>query len=78
MVHPPAPGILVAAPRNHLRQSTDEALSRYAPAVLRESICGRDIPVSLRRASEQLGFEARHSLEQISEDLLVDLDEVDR
>ncbi|WP_078106619.1 NAD(P)-dependent oxidoreductase [Arthrobacter sp. SRS-W-1-2016] len=73
---PPAPGILVAAPRTYLRQPTDEALNRYAPAVERQHIGGRDVPVSLRRATEQLGFEAEHSLEHISENLLVDLDEV--
>jgi nucleoside-diphosphate-sugar epimerase len=74
---PPAPGILVAAPSTYLRQPTAEALNRYAPAVPRESIPGRDVPVSLRRASELLGFKAEHILEQISEDHLVDLKDLD-
>ena len=74
---PPAPGILVAAPTTYLRQPTNEALNRYAAAVPRESIPGREVPVSLRRASEWLGFEARHCLEQISEDHLVDLKDLD-
>lgn len=73
---PPSPGILVAAPKTYLRQSTEEALARYAPAVPREAIPEREVPISLERAGELLGFHARHLLEDISSDLLVDLDEV--
>ena len=73
---PPAPGILVAAPQTYLRQSTEEALARYAPAVPRDSVPGRDIPVSLHRASDLLDFKAEHTLEQISEALLVDLKDI--
>lgn len=73
---PPSPGILVAAPQTYLRQSTEDALDRYAPRVPRDPVAGRDVPVSLRRSHELLGFKARHTLEQLSEDLLVDLDEV--
>jgi nucleoside-diphosphate-sugar epimerase len=75
---PPAPGVLVAAGQTYLRQDTEDALNRYAPAVPRECIPGRDVPVSLRRASEWLGFQARHTLESISEDHLVDLKELNR
>jgi len=74
---PPAPGILVAAPRTYLRQSTEDALERYAPGVPHHRIPGREVPVSLRRSRELLGFEATNTLEGISEGLLVDLDEVD-
>ncbi|MDQ0259510.1 NAD(P)-dependent oxidoreductase [Sinomonas atrocyanea] len=73
---PAAPGILVAAPQTYLRQPTEDALERYAPTVPRDPVAGRDVPVSLRRSHELLGFKAEHTLEQLSEDLLVDLDEV--
>ncbi|MGY3567745.1 NAD-dependent epimerase/dehydratase family protein [Sinomonas sp. RB5] len=73
---PAAPGILVAAPQTYLRQPTEDALERYAPTVPRDPVAGRDVPVSLRRSHDLLGFKAEHTLEQLSEDLLVDLDEV--
>lgn len=76
LIHPtpPAPGILVAAPQTYLLQPTEDALDRYAPQVPRDRIPGRDVPVSLRRAADLLGFKAQHTLEQISEDLLVDIE----
>lgn len=75
---PPAPGILVAAGQTYLLQPTEDALERYAPDVPRERIPGRDVPVSLRRAEDLLGFKAQHTLEQISQDLLVDLKELNK
>lgn len=73
---PAAPGILVAAPRTYLRQSTAQALARHAPAVPSVDIAGRDVPVRLDRARELLEFEASVFLEDVDPDLLADLDEL--
>jgi len=73
---PPAPGILVAAPRTYLRQDTDEALSRFAPTVPRDPVRDRDVPVTLDRAAAQLGFRATVALEDLGTHLLADLDEL--
>jgi hypothetical protein len=75
---PAAPGILVAAPRTYLRQDTDDALRRHAPAVPRTPVPGRDVPVTLDRAAVQLGFKATTALEDLGPALLADLDELDR
>ena len=73
---PAAPGILVAAPQTYLRQDTEEALRRLAPAVPREAIQGRLVPVRLDRASSLLEFRATVFLEDLGADLLADLDEL--
>jgi nucleoside-diphosphate-sugar epimerase len=73
---PASPGILVAAPRTYLRQNTEEALRRFAPAVPREIVSGRDIPVRLDRATAQLDFEASVFLEDVDPALLADLDDL--
>jgi hypothetical protein len=66
----------VAAPRTYLRQDTEEALQRVAPAVPRKLVLGRDVPVALHRAAAQLGFAATTALEDLGPELLADLDEV--
>jgi nucleoside-diphosphate-sugar epimerase len=73
---PAVPGILVAATRTYLRQDTEEALQRVAPAVPRKPVPGRDVPVGLHRATTQLGFTAATALEDLDPELLADLDEV--
>ncbi|MEJ3404815.1 NAD(P)-dependent oxidoreductase [Rathayibacter sp. YIM 133350] len=78
---PPAPGILVAAPRTYLRQPTDEALAAVAPAVRRAHIAGRDVPVRLDRASRLIDFQASTFLEDLDPALLADVsgfDDVER
>jgi hypothetical protein len=74
---PAAPGILVAAPRTYLSQTTEDALQRHAPDVPRERVQGRDVPVDLGRASALLEFTATMALEDVREDLLADLDHLD-
>jgi len=73
---PPAPGILVAAPRTYLRQNTDDALARHAATVSRRPVPGRDVPVTLDRAAVQLGFKAATALEDLGPALLADLDDL--
>jgi hypothetical protein len=73
---PAVPGILVAATRTYLRQDTEAALQRVAPAVPRKPVPGRDVPVGLHRATTQLGFTAATALEDLDPELLADLDEV--
>jgi nucleoside-diphosphate-sugar epimerase len=72
---PAAPGILVAADRTYLRQTTEDALNRFAPDVPRTPTPGRDIPVCLNRAVAQLEFTATLALEDLGPDLLADLDD---
>jgi hypothetical protein len=76
---PAAPGILVAAPRTYLRQTTDEALNlkRCAPEVPRGPISGRDVPVALHRAASQLEFTATLAVEDLDPALLADLDDLE-
>jgi nucleoside-diphosphate-sugar epimerase len=74
---PAAPGILVAAPRTYLRQTTDEALKRCAPEVPRGPISGRDVPVALHRAASQLEFTATLAVEDLDPALLADLDDLE-
>ncbi|WP_158862118.1 NAD-dependent epimerase/dehydratase family protein [Leifsonia sp. AG29] len=73
---PAWPGILVANPNTYLREPTETALVRFAPAVPRDEIRGRAVPVSLARAERDLGFRATVHLEDLGEDLLVGLEEV--
>lgn len=75
---PAAPGILVAAPRTYLRQTTADALARYARGVPTAAVPGRDVPVRLDRARELLGFRASVFLEDVDPDLLADLDHLDQ
>jgi nucleoside-diphosphate-sugar epimerase len=74
---PAAPGILVAAPRTYLRQTTEDALQRLAPDVPRTPVSGRDAPVALHRAASQLAFKAALALEDLDPALLADLDNLD-
>jgi hypothetical protein len=74
---PAAPGILVAAPRTYLRQTTEDALKRCAPDVPRAVVSGRDVPVTLHRAASQLEFTATLALEDLDPDLLADLDDLE-
>jgi len=74
---PAAPGILVAAPRTYLRQTTEDALKRCAPDVPRARVCDRDVPVTLHRAASQLEFTATLALEDLDPDLLADLDDLE-
>jgi nucleoside-diphosphate-sugar epimerase len=74
---PAAPGILVAAPRTYLRQTTEDALRRSAPAVPRTPVAGRDVPVVLHRAVSQLEFKAGLALEDLDPTLLADLDDLE-
>jgi nucleoside-diphosphate-sugar epimerase len=73
---PPTPGILVAADRTYLRQRTEDALNRFAPAVPRTPTPGRDVPVCLDRAASQLEFKAILALEDLDPNLLADLDDL--
>lgn len=73
---PPAPGILVANRRTYLRQDTEQWLQKFAADVPRETVEGRDAPVSLHRAESALSFTASISLEDFGEHLLVDLGKV--
>jgi nucleoside-diphosphate-sugar epimerase len=73
---PATPGILVAAPRTYLRQTTDDALARVAPGVPRTPVPGRDVPVVLDRAAAQLKFAATTVLEDLDPALLADLDDL--
>jgi nucleoside-diphosphate-sugar epimerase len=74
---PAAPGILVAAPRTYLRQTTEDALQRLAPGVPRTPVPGRDVPVGLHRAASQLEFKATLALEDVNPALLADLDNLE-
>jgi nucleoside-diphosphate-sugar epimerase len=74
---PAGPGILVAAPRTYLRQSTDDALAAVAPSVPREAFDGREVPVRLDRAAQLLGFRATLALEDIDPALLADVSGTD-
>lgn len=70
---PPAPGILVAAPLTYLRNSTQEAASRYLPQVPFEGLAGRAVGLDLRRAQEQLGFVAGTLLDDVAPAELIDI-----
>ncbi len=75
---PAAPGSLAAAPRTYLRQTTQEALQRFAPKMPSQPVPGRDVPVTLHRAVSQLDFKATIALADLDGDLCADLDELDQ
>jgi len=69
---PPAPGVLVAAPRTYLRSSTHEALELFAPDVPAQPLPGRAVGLDLSLASRLLGFAARVLLDDVAPEQLVD------
>ena len=72
---PPAPGILVAAPRTYLRDDTETALDRFARGIERGPVPGRQVPVDLSRSRDLLGFEAVTSLDDVAPHALVGIDQ---
>jgi nucleoside-diphosphate-sugar epimerase len=72
---PPAPGILVAAPRTYLRDDTAAALDRYARGVERGQVPGRQVPVDLSRSRDLLEFEASTSLDDVAPHALIGIDD---
>ena len=70
---PPAPGILVAAPRTYLRDNTVDALARYAPGVERTPVPGRNVPVNLDRCHDLLRFEALTLLDDVAPEALISI-----
>ncbi|OUE28125.1 dTDP-glucose 4,6-dehydratase [Clavibacter michiganensis] len=71
---PPAPGILVAAPRTYLRTPTATALRLHAPGVPTRPVAGRDVALDLTRSRELLGFAARVHLDDVAPHELLDLE----
>jgi hypothetical protein len=68
----------VAAPRTYLRQTTQEALQRFAPEVPSKPIPNCAVPDALDRTATQLEFKATIAQEDLDPDLLADVDELDQ
>jgi len=71
---PPAPGILVAAPRTYLSTPTRTALRLHAPDVQVGQVSGRDVGLDLARSRELLDFSARVILDDVAPHALLDLE----
>jgi nucleoside-diphosphate-sugar epimerase len=70
---PPAPGILVAAPRTYLSTSTNDALDLFTPTVPHAPIAGRDVALDLGLAERWLHFAATVFLDDVAPSELVDV-----